>query len=375
VKATAADGAAALDEVRAFIGRFCALPTEHAYTATVLWAAHAHVLDAFDSTPRLAFLSPEPGSGKTRALEVLTLLVPWPMHAVNATPAALFRSVADSAARRTILFDEIDTIFGPKAKEHEELRGLLNAGHRRSGVAYRCVGEGTKQTVAEFPAYAAVALAGLGKLPDTILTRSIVIRMRRRAPEEHIEPYRARVHEPEGWKLRGMLADWTATAAEKLTGYWPDMPPGVTDRPADVWEPLLAIADAAAGEWPARARDACTWLVRDNADRGISLGIRLLADLRDSFSGSRAMTTEDILTRLHAMDAAPWADLKGQPIDARALARLLDPYEIAPAKVKVSGRSLQGYRAEHLADAWTRYLPPIPAKAEPAEPPEPEPPP
>ena len=305
------DGAAALDDVRAFIGRFCALPTEHAYTAATLWAAHAHVLDAFDSTPRLAFLSPEPGSGKTRALEILTLLVPWPMHAVNATPAALFRSVADKATRRTILFDEIDTIFGPKAKEHEELRGLLNAGHRRSGVAYRCVGEGTKQTVVEFPAFAAVALAGLGKLPDTILTRSIVIRMRRRAPDEHVEPYRARIHEPEGWKLRGMLADWTATVAERLTGYWPDMPPGVTDRPADVWEPLLAVADAAGGPWPGRARDACAWLVRDNADRGISLGIRLLADLRDIFGGARAMTTEDILTRLHALDAAPWADLKG----------------------------------------------------------------
>ena len=209
------------------------------------------------------------------------------------------------ATRRTILFDEIDTIFGPKAKEHEELRGLLNAGHRRSGVAYRCVGEGTRQIVVEFPAFAAVALAGLGKLPDTILTRSVVIRMRRRAPDEHIEPYRARVHEPEGWKLRGMLADWTATAAEQLTGYWPDMPPGVTDRPADVWEPLLAVADAAGGPWPQRARDACTWLVRDNADRGISLGIRLLADLRDIFGGARAMTTEDILTRLHAPGRRP----------------------------------------------------------------------
>ena len=218
VKPASRDGAAALDDVRAFIGRFCVLPTEHAYTAVTLWAAHAWSLDAFDSTPRLAFLSPEPGSGKTRALEILTLLVPWPMHAVNATPAALFRSVADTASRRTILFDEIDTIFGPKAKEHEELRGLLNAGHRRSGVAYRCVGEGTQQTVVEFPAFAAVALAGLGKLPDTILTRSVVIRMRRRAPAEHIEPYRARVHEPEGWKLRGMLADWTTTAAEQLTG-------------------------------------------------------------------------------------------------------------------------------------------------------------
>jgi hypothetical protein len=369
------DGAAALEEARAFICRFCALPTDHAYTTAALWAAHAHVLDTFDSTPRLAFLSPEPGSGKTRALEVLTLLVPWPMHAVNATPAALFRSVADAATRRTILFDEIDTIFGPKAKEHEDLRGLLNAGHRRSGVAYRCVGEGTKQAVVEFPAYAAVALAGLGKLPDTILTHSVVIRMRRRAPHEH-EHYRARIHEPEGWKIRGMLADWTATIAERLTGYWPTMPPGVTDRPADVWEPLLAIADAAGGDWPGRARDACTWLVKDNADRGISLGIRLLADLRDLFGGTRALATEDVLCRLHALDTGPWAELKGQPLDARGLARLLDPYEIAPVKVKTDGRAVQGYRAEHLADAWTRYLPPpVPTGTQPAEPPEPETPP
>ena len=358
MKPASRDGAAALDDTRAFIARFCALPTEHAYTAVTLWTAHAWALEAFDSTPRLAFLSPEPGSGKTRALEILTLLVPWPMHAVNATPAALFRSVADPASRRTILFDEIDTIFGPKAKEHEELRGLLNAGHRRSGVAYRCVGEGTRQEVVAFPAYAAVALAGLGKLPDTILTRSIVIRMRRRAPHEHVEPYRARIHEPEGKKAGQLLGDWAKGAAEQMAGSWPDMPPGVADRPADVWEPLLVVADAAGGCWPGRARQACAWLVKDNAARGISLGIRLLADLRDIFDGARALATEDILGQLYALDTAPWADLKGQPLDARGLARVLDPYDIYPCKVKVGGRPLQGYRAEHLADAWTRYLPP-----------------
>lgn len=361
MNAASRDGAAALDDARAFIARFCALPVEHAYTAVTLWAAHAWALDAFDSTPRLAFLSPEPGSGKTRALEILTLLVPWPMHAVNATPAALFRSVADPASRRTILFDEIDTIFGPKAKEHEELRGLLNAGHRRSGVAYRCVGEGTRQEVVAFPAYAGVALAGLGQLPDTILTRSVVIRMRRRRPDEYVEPFRARLHEPEGKKVGQQLGDWAATVADAMAGSWPDMPPGVTDRPADVWEPLLAVADAAGGPWPGRARAACTWLVRDNADRGISLGIRLLDDLRAVFGGAPAMAGADILTALNALDASPWADIRGagMPLDARGLARLLAPYDVEVTKVKVGGRSLQGYRAEHLADAWARYLPPL----------------
>lgn len=351
------DGIAALDEARRFITRFCVLPSEHAYDAMALWAAHAHVIDAFDSTPRISFLSPEPGSGKTRALEILALLVPFPMHAVNATPAALYRAVGQTERRPTILFDEIDTVFGPKAKEHEDLRGLLNAGHRRSGVAYRCVGEGTKQSVAEFPAFAAVALAGLGNLPDTILTRSVIIRMRRRAPHEAVEPFRARIHEPEGYKIRGMLADWTATKTEQLTDAWPEMPDGITDRPADVWEALLAIADAAGGPWPERARAACVALVKQAGDREVSLGIRLLGDLRRVFDGARALHTETILARLHHLEDAPWAEIKGAPLDPRGLSGLLSAYDITPVKVTVAGKSLQGYRAEHLADAWTRYLP------------------
>ena len=97
------DGACLLDDVEAFLRRFVAFPSEAARVATVLWAAHAHLLDVFDSTPRLAFLSPEPGSGKTRALEITELLVPNPMLAVSASTAALFRSVNDLAGRPTIL--------------------------------------------------------------------------------------------------------------------------------------------------------------------------------------------------------------------------------------------------------------------------------
>ncbi len=120
-----------LDDVTRFVARFVAFPSDAALTADTLWIAHAHAIDASESTPRIAFLSPEPASGKTRALEVSELLVPNPMHAVNCTSAALFRAVKDLASRPTILFDEIDTVFGSKAKGSEEIRGLLNAGHRR----------------------------------------------------------------------------------------------------------------------------------------------------------------------------------------------------------------------------------------------------
>ena len=146
-------------------------------------------MDAWESTPRIAFLSPEPSSGKTRAIEITETLVPRPVEAVNVTPAYLFRKVGDQDGMPTILFDEIDTVFGPKAKDNEEIRGLLNAGHRRGAVAGRCVVRGKTIETEEIPAYCALALAGLGNLPDTLITRCIVIRMRRRAPTERVQGY------------------------------------------------------------------------------------------------------------------------------------------------------------------------------------------
>ncbi|WP_130796712.1 DUF3631 domain-containing protein [Streptomyces otsuchiensis] len=358
------DGAALLHEVEAFHRRFNVFPFEAAYVAVALWDAHAHLLDCFDSTPRLAFLSPEPGSGKSRALEIVETLTPSPMVAVNASPAALFRAVSGLEGRPTILFDEIDTVFGPKtAGDNEELRGFLNAGHRRSGVTYRCVAAGDTQSVVAFPSYCAVAVAGLGGLPDTIMTRAVVVKMRRRAPNERVSPYRQRIHEAEGNKLRDRLADWALSVADTVRGSWPTMPDGVTDRPADVWEPLLAVADAAGGDWPDRARQACVELVAAaGEDDKTSIGIRLLTDLRDHvFQGSDRMPTAVILETLNAMDDAPWGDYQGRPLTPRGLSKLLGEYvtatnqPIRPRGIRTAGGTPKGYYADDLADAWLRY--------------------
>jgi hypothetical protein len=367
---TPEDGAALLDDVETFVARFCRFPTTEALTAVVLWLAHAHVVDAFDSTPRLALLSPEPGSGKTRALEVAELLTPEPMHVLNASTAACFRSL-DSNPRPTLLFDEVDAIFGRfgNSEEHEDLRGLLNAGHRNGATIPRCVG--TQHEVKRFPVFAAVALAGLGDLPDTLMTRSVVVRMRRRLPSETVEPFRHRLHEPDGHAIRERLAAWADAVRPRLADAWPEMPPGIEDRPADVWEPLLAVADAAGGAWPERARTACLALAGAALTREASLGVRLLRDLREVFGEARQLPTSAILDRLHALEEAPWSDLRGQPLDPRGLARMLGQYDVRSTKIKVDGRSLNGFRSVDLHDAWTRYVPSTPEGAELPEPPEP----
>jgi hypothetical protein len=132
------DGNNLLNQVHAFLKRFVSYPSEHASVAHTLWIVHAHLMEVWESTPRIAFLSPEPGSGKTRALEVTELLVPNSVEAVNVTPAYIFRKIGEETPP-TILHDEIDTVFGAKAKNNEELRALLNAGHRRGAVVGRCV--------------------------------------------------------------------------------------------------------------------------------------------------------------------------------------------------------------------------------------------
>jgi Protein of unknown function (DUF3631) len=344
-----------LPDVYNFTGRFIAYPSEHAHIAHVLWIVHTHLMDAWESTPRMAFLSPEPSSGKTRAL-----LVPNPVEAVNVTPAYLFRKVGADEGKPTILYDEIDTVFGPKAKENEEIRGLLNAGHRRGAVAGRCVVHGKRVETEEISAYCAVALAGLGWLPDTILTRSVIIRMRRRAPSEKVTPFRRRVHAAAGHALRDRLAAWAAAAVDDMTAARPEMPSGIEDRDADVWEPLLAIADAMG--WSEHAAQAAVALVGASRDAEPSLGLRLLADLRTVFSTSTldALPTAVILQRLIELPESPWGDLRGKPITDRELSKRLRQYGIKSKDVRVKGRDtpLKGYSKEDLHDAWLRYLPP-----------------
>ena len=357
------DGAALLEQVHTFLGRFVAYPSDDARVAHTLWIAHTHLMDAWESTPRLAFLSPEPASGKTRALEASEPLVPRPVEAVNVSPAYLFRKVADDNGRPTILFDEIDTVFGPKAKENEELRGLLNAGHRKGAVAGRCVVVGKQVKTEEIPAYCAVALAGLGGLPDTILTRSVVLRMRRRTADEKVEAWRRRIHAKQGEEIRDQVALWAAGALDKVIDKWPEMPAGVTDRDADVWEALLAVADVAGGTWPKRARVAAVTLVKETKESTPSLGVRLLADLRTVFAGADKLPTNTILHKLHQIDEAPWGDMRGKPLNDHGLSRLLKYYFIKPKVLRIGEDVARGYAKQDFYDAWKRYLPPLGDKA------------
>ncbi len=142
---------------------------------------------------------------------------------------------------------------------------------------------------------------------------------------------------------------------------WPDMPTGIEDRDADVWEPLLAVADAAGGDWPERARVAAVTLVTLSKESTPSMGIRLLSDLRVVFGDCEAMSTESVLSALHALDESPWAEWYGKGLSPNQLAKMLKPFDVHPKVVRIAARTPRGYTREDFEDAWKRYLPKNPS--------------
>ena len=132
------------------------------------------------------------------------------------------------------------------------------------------------------------------------------------------------------------LAGWALAVGVETGEAWPEIPAGVEDRNEEIWEPLLAVAEAAGGAWPQKAKEACVFLVKAASTREQSLGIRLLADLRTIFSGSDG-------------------------INARKLAKLLKEYGITSKKIRVNDATMMGYTHGDLLDAWQRYLPSLPS--------------
>ena len=357
------DGDALLDSVHNFLLRFVSYPSRHASVAHALWIAHTHMMSIWDSTPRIAFMSPERGSGKTRALEVTALLVPRPLHSVNNSVAFVIRTIADEAGLPAILYDEVDALFGNKQPEKADLLSILNAGHRKGATSGRCVtGAGPVRTE-KLPAYCAVALAGLRGLPDTIGSRSIRIEMRRRAPDEPVEPFRERIHKHEARPIFDELELWCASAAKriavKMTGKYEDMPAEISDRDEDCWEALLAIADDAGGDWPELARHAAVDLVRQGRELSQTSGVELLQHILEAFGDEDRLWTEKLLKHLHDRDESPWAEEGRKPaLTETKLASLLRPYGIKSKQIRIGDLNRRGYVAEDFVDNWKRYLDP-----------------
>ena len=327
-----------LDALAGFVRGFVAMNEEQA-AATALWVVHTHAFGVADATPYLSIGSPEKASGKTRLLEVLELLVARPWLTGKTTAAVLPRKI--DAETPTLLLDESDAAFKGDREYAEALRGVLNSGYRRSGKATVCVGQGTEITFKDFRTYCPKAIAGLGRLPDTVEDRAIPIELKKRRRDEPVARFRQRDAAHEAAPLRDTLALSVDAILPELVGASPELPDQLGDRAQDVWEPLLAIADLAGGAWPAMARAAAPELSGQGARDDGSIGVVLLGDIERAFDkrGVDRLATGELLDELHAMEESPWPEWgrSRKPMSGHALAKLLRPY--GSGRTQTEGRA------------------------------------
>jgi putative DNA primase/helicase len=346
------DGAELMSELSAAIRRYVVMD-DGAAEAVALWVLHAWTLDASPISPRLAITSPEKGCGKTTLLDVIARLVPRPLPTSNTTPAAVFRTI--EAALPTLLIDEADTFL----TKNDDLRGILNSGHKRS-TAYVVRVVGDEHEPRMFSTWAPTAIAMIGRVPATLEDRSIAVRLRRRRSDEPVSRLRAD-RSPELDKLARKASRWAADNVVRLKRTDPDLPQSLQNRVADNWRPLIAIADRVGGEWPLRVRQIAERCAA--AARGVSSeGTLLLEDIRGLFlakEGCDRLTSKEIISQLTKMEGRPWAE-RVQPMSANTLARILMPFGICPQTILVGDITAKGYLRGHFDDAFNRYLPPIP---------------
>ncbi len=192
-----------------------------------------------------------------------------------------------------------------------------------------------------------------------------MIRMQRRAPGEKVQSFRQRYAEGEARPIKEALIEWCEEQKGKINRE-PDLPEGVQDRAADIWEPLIAIANAAGTDWPERARAAAVSFTRSNAeDEAMTAGVELLAHIKEAFGNEDKLWSDTIIERLCSREESPWADIRGKALDKRGLAKRLKPYGIKSKDVWIGRKTLKGYTVEDFHENWHRYLPPhIPERDE-----------
>jgi hypothetical protein len=382
-----------LDEVVATLAHFVAFSTKPTESealgrfqviAVALFVVLTYCFENFDCVPYLSIVSPTKRSGKTRVLEVLLYLACRAWLVAEITESTLFRKIQDS--RPTVLIDEVDALWKKGSENTQGIRAILNVSYRSSGTVPRSVqGSDGIWHVEDFCPFGPKVLAGINtdKMPDTVRDRCIPIHIERRAKNQLIARYRERDAKVELGKLGADLHDWAGLYGSQLAAERPDLPDALNDRAQDIWEPLLAIADRAGGDWPELARQAA--LVLSGGTEAAGPEELLLAHILEAFmeKGLEArdddgkpvidddgkpvkdrISTEALLQHLVARgDDSKWAKWWGSAVEegklkgpASRLARMLKPHGIAPKKLRISSTdTARGYLRADFVEVWERY--------------------
>ncbi|WP_319548818.1 DUF3631 domain-containing protein [Desulfogranum marinum] len=351
------NGAELLDTLVANLKKYVVL-VPGAAEATALWVVFTYCYDAFRIMPRLGFVSPEKRCGKTTLLETVSAFVNKALLASNISPAAIYRVI--EKCRPTLLIDEADTFL----KANDESRGVLNSGHTRISAFVVRVDPETLEP-AKFSTWAPIIIAMIGRLPDTLHDRSIIIMMRRKLKGEH----RAKLDidfQENSLDTRRKCKKWAVDNFDTLRAIRAEVPPTGNDRADDNWQPLFTIATVAGGEWLEKVKIAHAQLM-NIVPEDDSIGMKLLGDIQAIFQWKKSdrIFSEELINLLISNKEAPWGEWKhGKPITQKVLSELLKDFGVKSKKLRIGASTKRGYHLDTLQDAFDRYLTPPPTPSQ-----------
>jgi putative DNA primase/helicase len=207
--------------------------------------------------------------------------------------------------------------------------------------------------LAFFSCWCPKVISRIGKLPDTLADRCIVIRMHRKTTKETCD----RVKNLTGDHLRRKCARLVHDHGAQIADACPEIPASLNDRAADIWEPLLALAGLAGGEWPTLARHAAVTLSATTPESN-PIGA-LLLDIWQLFVRHKTsrIFSSDLVRLLAALEDRPWqAGRKSRELTELWLAAQLRPFGVRPRNIWIDSEQRKGYLQTDFAEIFTRYV-------------------
>jgi putative DNA primase/helicase len=350
----AVDGGVLLRALTERIRRHVIMTTDQV-VAVALWIMLTWVhKEAAVHSPILLATSAEANSGKSTLLGIAGFLVRRSLLSVSISGPALFRSIEKWCP--TFVIDEADTAL----VSNEDLKEVINSGWTRGQSVIRCDPETNDPRPYSTFCPKAIGLKGR-RLPDTTLSRAIIIEMKRKLPDETVTDF-DHLDDDGLARLRQQLRRWADDNSAVLAKAAPEIPHGFHSRVRANWKPLLAIAENAGDKWKRAAWQAAGAIEKVRATFGASIGVQLLYSIMGLFEANHVdcITSQQMVAYLTADSEGPWAEYRhGRPLSQKQLANLLNEYGIYSETVHPVGLPhAKGYRLDQFSEAFGRYLTP-----------------
>jgi hypothetical protein len=349
------DTQALLSELEAQFGRYIIVHKKPIAAAITLWTCFAWCHEVATYSPILVIQGADTGLGKTNASKVIALLTPRAHVIAEPRGATLYRLV--DRYHPTLIVDDADKLL----PRRPDLAHIIKVSWTRGTKIPRT--DTRTGEIHHYDPFCPKLLNGIdltAHLDPATQRRCITADLLPKLAGETVAKFRHAIRDERFLTLRRQLKRWAADNMSALANADPAMPEALDDGQQMNWELLLAIADLAGGDWPARARAAAVQLTRERDEP--SQGKRLLAAFRYLFGKHGAeLTSQQVEQLLAANGDGEWANYKnkGRPINKWEVAFLLKPHRIRPGTIHPRGRpSDNGYKASQFEIAFKHFLPP-----------------